>query len=63
MKTLSCRDMGEDDDFVARGMTEDEVLNKMIEHHRKMHSEKMSGMSDDEMMKMKGMMRGKIMEG
>jgi len=36
-KTLSCRDVGVDCDFVARGATEEEVLEKAAEHARKDH--------------------------
>jgi predicted small metal-binding protein len=46
MKTLACRDMGMDCDFVAKGMTEEEVLEKTMKHGMEVHKEKM-----DEMMK------------
>lgn len=60
MKTLSCKDMGMDDGFVAKGETEDEVMMKMDEHAKEMHADKMAGMSEEEMMGMKEMMRKKI---
>jgi predicted small metal-binding protein len=36
-KLLRCKDVGVDCDFVARGKTEEEVLNKAAEHARKDH--------------------------
>jgi predicted small metal-binding protein len=36
-KTLSCRDVGPDCDFVATGETEDEVMAKAVEHGRSAH--------------------------
>lgn len=41
MKSLSCRDMGMDCDFVASGATEDEVMQQAVEHGKQAH-----GMSD-----------------
>lgn len=60
MKTLSCKDMGMDDGFVAKGETEEEVMMKMEQHAKEMHMDKMAGMSEEEMMKMKDDMRVKI---
>ncbi len=40
-KVVSCRDVGMDCDFVARGQSEDEILAKCAEHARTDH-----GMSD-----------------
>lgn len=60
MKMLSCKDMGMDDNFVAKGETEDEVMMKMEKHAKEAHADMMSGMSDEEMKKMKGDMRMKI---
>jgi predicted small metal-binding protein len=37
MKTLSCRDVGVDCDFVAQGATEQEVMEMATEHARKDH--------------------------
>lgn len=59
MKMLSCKDMGMDDDFVAKGMTEGEVMTKIMEHAKEAHSEKMAGMSDEEITKMKETMKMK----
>ncbi len=36
-KVLTCRDVGVDCDFVARGATEEEILRKATEHARKDH--------------------------
>ena len=36
-KTVSCRDVGMDCDFVARGETEEDILQQCIEHARKDH--------------------------
>lgn len=40
MKVVSCRDAGVDCDFVARGKTEEEVLQKAAEHCQKDHGMK-----------------------
>jgi predicted small metal-binding protein len=37
MKTMNCRDVGVDCDFVAQGATEQEVMEKAREHARKDH--------------------------
>ena len=37
MKTLKCKDVGVDCDFVASGKSEEEVLKKAAEHARKDH--------------------------
>jgi predicted small metal-binding protein len=60
MKMLSCKDMGMDDDFVARGETEQEVMDKMMKHAREMHSDKMMGKTNEEMMEMQNMMKMKM---
>jgi predicted small metal-binding protein len=60
MKMLSCRDMGSGDDFVAKGNTEQEVMDKMMEHVKEMHPGKMEGMSEDEKMKMMDMAKMKM---
>lgn len=36
-KILSCREMGKECDFIARGATVDEVLGKAAEHARDVH--------------------------
>jgi predicted small metal-binding protein len=36
-KVITCRDVGVDCDFVARGQTEEEVLKKCAEHARSAH--------------------------
>jgi len=37
-KTVSCRDVGADCDFVARGNNDEEVLRQVEEHARTAHS-------------------------
>ena len=37
MKTLTCRDVGVDCDFVAQGETEQEVMDKATQHARQDH--------------------------
>ena len=37
-KTISCRDVGVDCDFVATGETEQEILQKCSEHARTAHN-------------------------
>jgi predicted small metal-binding protein len=37
-KTVSCRDVGADCDFVARGNSNEEILSKVEEHARTAHS-------------------------
>lgn len=37
MKTLACRDMGRDCDYVARDETDQGVMRLMMDHHRKVH--------------------------
>jgi predicted small metal-binding protein len=44
-KTVSCRDVGADCDFVARGNSEDEIMSQVEEHARSAHS--MSPVPDD----------------
>jgi len=36
-KVVTCRDVGVDCDFAARGQTEQEVLKKCVEHARSEH--------------------------
>jgi predicted small metal-binding protein len=36
-KTMSCRDVGPDCDFVARGETDDEIMGQVAEHARSAH--------------------------
>lgn len=57
MKMLACNDMGGSDGFVAKGMTEEEVMENMKKHMMEMHPEMMEGKSEEEMMKMKEMMK------
>jgi len=58
MKTLSCKDLGTMEcDFVAKGETEDEVVNSMMEHAKEMHPEKVGAMPEEEM---KNMMKSQV---
>ena len=41
-KVITCRDVGVDCDFVARGQTEQEVLKKCVEHARSAHGMELS---------------------
>ncbi len=63
MKSLSCKDMGSATcNFVATGMTEDEVIGTMMQHATVTHPqdmEKMKAMPKDQMM---AMMKSKIKE-
>jgi predicted small metal-binding protein len=36
-KTMSCRDVGPDCDFVARGESEEEIMSQVAEHARDAH--------------------------
>jgi predicted small metal-binding protein len=36
-RTMSCRDVGPDCDFVARGETDEEVMGQVAEHARTAH--------------------------
>ncbi len=50
MKTLSCKDIGTPTcDFVAVGETDDEVLDKMMDHAEMEHPENLQKMSEDDM--------------
>jgi hypothetical protein len=47
MKFLACREIDSSsiDNFVAKGMDEEETIKKMIEHFKDKHSEKVEEMS------------------
>lgn len=60
MKTLSCKDMGASDDFVAKGDTEEVVMEKMMTHAKEMHPEMLEGKSEEDIMKMKETMKEKM---
>ena len=58
MKTLSCADMGiANCNFVAHADSETEVIDKLMEHGKHAHSDKMSGGDMNEMVTM---MKSKI---
>lgn len=60
MKSLSCKDMGMSDDFVAKGETKEEVMGKMMEHAKMEHKDMMDKMSDAEKEEMKKKMEGNM---
>ena len=65
MKQLSCKDMGADDDFVAVGNSEDDVIKQMQDHVMSEHPDKwaeMEQMSDQEKNKMISDMKQKMQE-
>ena len=57
---LACRDIGGNDDFVAKAETEQEVMDMMEKHIKEMHPEMMEGKSEEDIMKMKEMSKMKI---
>lgn len=58
---LSCRDMGTDCDFVAKGETAQEVKEKMMAHANTDHMDMMKNMSEDEKADMMKKMDEKMM--
>jgi predicted small metal-binding protein len=54
-KTLSCRDVGADCDFVARGNSEAEILAQVSEHARTAH--KMNEIPAETLEKVRGAIR------
>ena len=59
MKTLACAAMGMDCDFVAKGETEEEVIEQMSKHGQEKHAEAMKGMDMEEMV---NTMKAKIVD-
>jgi predicted small metal-binding protein len=55
MKTLSCREAGCECDYVAKGETEQDVIRDAARHGIEEH-----GMTEDDMSKMKEMIRALI---
>ena len=55
MKTLSCREAGCECDYVAKGETEEDVLRDAVRHRIEEH-----GKTEDDMGKMKEMIRALI---
>ncbi|KKQ60849.1 MAG: hypothetical protein US81_C0012G0006 [Parcubacteria group bacterium GW2011_GWE2_38_18] len=50
MKKLSCSDMGvEDCEFIAKGNNDEEVIQRMVMHHKTHHPEEMQDMSEEDM--------------
>lgn len=54
-KTLSCRDVGADCDFVARANSEEEIMAQVSEHARTAH--KMSDIPPEVVEKVRGAIR------
>lgn len=54
-KTMSCRDVGADCDFVARGNSEEEIMAQVSEHARTAH--KMSDIPPEVVEKVRGAIR------
>ncbi len=54
-KILSCREMGAECDFVARGKTVEEVLEKAVEHGKTVHG--MTEIPPDKMAKARSLIR------
>jgi predicted small metal-binding protein len=54
-KTVSCRDVGADCDFVARGNSEEEIMAQVSEHARTAH--KMSDIPPEVVEKVRGAIR------
>jgi predicted small metal-binding protein len=48
MKSLSCRDLGGDCDFIVYGETAELVKDRMLSHAKRDHSEKLAEMTKDE---------------
>jgi predicted small metal-binding protein len=57
MKTLACRDVGYSCDYVARGETEEEVMQKGVEYGRKEHGLKQEDMTPELKQKIRGLSR------
>jgi predicted small metal-binding protein len=47
MKKLACRDVGLDCDFVVKGLSEEEVLNKAQQHAYEVHAIKPEEMTSE----------------
>lgn len=63
MKTLACKDMGVNCEYIAKGKSDDEAVNAMFEHAEKSHMneiKKMRETMDDKAIKDK--MRGQVKE-
>jgi predicted small metal-binding protein len=56
-KTISCRDVGVDCDFIAKGETEQEILEQCAEHARTAHG--MTELPPDLAMKVRGAIKNK----
>ena len=62
-KTIACRDLGIDCPFVAKGDTEEEVVEKITEHGKTTHPKEVEGMMKNMTgEQMKELMKSKIKE-
>lgn len=57
MKKLACRDLGTDCDNVEHGETSEEVKQKMMEHAKEVHPEKVENLTEED-----SQMMGKLMD-
>jgi predicted small metal-binding protein len=48
MKTLACKDMGMECDYISMKPTAEEVKADMLEHAQKEHADMLAGMSDQD---------------
>jgi len=53
MKSINCKELGGSDcSFIAKGETNDEVIQNLYAHAQEVHSDKLSSMSEDDKEKM-----------
>jgi len=62
MKMLSCKDMGAECDFVAKGETNQEVMKAMMDHAQAAHPDKMKEMETKSAEEVQSMMMGAMKE-
>jgi predicted small metal-binding protein len=62
MKILACKNMGGSDNYFAKGNSDDEVINKMLNHMREAHPEKLENISEERMRTLKNTMKANITE-
>lgn len=60
MKTLSCKDMGVECDYVAVKPTAEEVKADLLSHAEKAHADLLAGMSEQDKADMVGQMDTRI---
>jgi predicted small metal-binding protein len=57
MKTITCREAGFDCDFIVKGETEDEVMQRGAEHATKVHGMKENEITPEFKEKVRGLIR------